>query len=479
MARHEAVRVERDRGDLGLGERDRGGGRGTRHRERSVPVTPAAHSEPFRLPVDPAGRSAPMADCPSCPRRPRPPSRPQRPVEITTHGDTRVDPFYWLRDRDDPAVRRVPRGRERVHRSRARAHRLVPGEAVRRDPRRGCRRPTSRRRCRFGPWDYFARTVEDQQYAIHGRRPAGAAVGCGRDGPARRERARRELAVLRARRLRDRRPRHGVLAYSMDFDGSERFSLRFRDLATGEDLARRGRGRVLRPRLGRRQRDDLLRPARRRGAPAPDLAAPARDRRVARTSSCSRTRTSASASRSPAPRSGRYLLITTESKTTSEAHFLPAATPDAPLRVVQPRVAGVEYFVEHHVDDEHGDRFFVVTNADGARDFKVMVTDVDEPGREHWTEFVPHRPGQRVARRRRVRRARRRLVARRRARAAARPPSRRRSGSRHRAARPGVRGVGGREPRLRHDDDPVRLLVARHAQLGLRLRPRDPRVRRW
>ncbi|HEV3354443.1 MAG TPA: hypothetical protein VG076_16060, partial [Acidimicrobiales bacterium] len=33
-----------------------------------------------------------------------PPEAPRRPTELTAHGDTRVDDWYWLRDRDDPQV---------------------------------------------------------------------------------------------------------------------------------------------------------------------------------------------------------------------------------------------------------------------------------------------------------------------------------------------------------------------------------------
>ncbi len=95
-------------------------------------------------------------------------------------------------------------------------------------------------------------------------------------------------------------------------------------------------------------------------------------------------------------RSGKYLLITSDSKTTSEVHFVPTGAPDTAPLVVEPRTAGLEYSVEHHVDAEHGDRFFLVTNADDAEDFKVMVTDVATPGRADWTDVIEHRAGVRI-----------------------------------------------------------------------------------
>jgi oligopeptidase B len=68
-----------------------------------------------------------------------------------------------------------------------------------------------------------------------------------------------------------------------------------------------------------------------------------------------------------------------------------ADEPGAAPHVVEPRRESVEYDVEHHSSPEHGDRFFVVTNDDGAENFKLMVTPADRPGRDHWREVVPHR----------------------------------------------------------------------------------------
>ena len=47
---------------------------------------------------------------------------------------------------------------------------------------------------------------------------------------------------------------------------------------------------------------------------------------------------------------------------------------------------------EYHLD--HGDdRFFILTNADGAEDFKIVTAPVATPGRRHWSDLVPHVPG--------------------------------------------------------------------------------------
>lgn len=41
--------------------------------------------------------------------------------------------------------------------------------------------------------------------------------------------------------------------------------------------------------------------------------------------------------------------------------------------------------------DHFGDKFYIVTNKDGATNFKLMQTPVSKPGKANWKEVVPHR----------------------------------------------------------------------------------------
>jgi oligopeptidase B len=87
-------------------------------------------------------------------------------------------------------------------------------------------------------------------------------------------------------------------------------------------------------------------------------------------------------------RSRGYIFLTAASHTTSEVRYLPADKPTEPLRLILPREAGHEYYVDHH-----GDRFYIRTNEKGAINFKLVSAPVSSPGREHWTEVIPHRAG--------------------------------------------------------------------------------------
>ena len=84
-------------------------------------------------------------------------------------------------------------------------------------------------------------------------------------------------------------------------------------------------------------------------------------------------------------RSEAYILMSLNSKVTSEVHYLDANHPTSSFQVIHPRAPGMEYQVEHH-----GDYFYIVTN-DDAINFKLMKTPVVSPSKENWQTEISHR----------------------------------------------------------------------------------------
>ncbi|NJR13079.1 MAG: S9 family peptidase [Phyllobacteriaceae bacterium] len=82
------------------------------------------------------------------------------------------------------------------------------------------------------------------------------------------------------------------------------------------------------------------------------------------------------------------MFISVGDHDSSEVRLLDAANPLAAPRLVEPRQPEVQYGLE-----EGGDEFFILTNADGAKDFKIMTAPVASPGKAHWQQIVPHEPG--------------------------------------------------------------------------------------
>ena len=85
-------------------------------------------------------------------------------------------------------------------------------------------------------------------------------------------------------------------------------------------------------------------------------------------------------------KSQRYIIFGSESTLTSEYSILDADDPQGRLRVFQPRIRGVEYGISHYGDD-----FYILTNADGADNFKLMKTSVNATAKKHWEEVIGHR----------------------------------------------------------------------------------------
>ena len=84
--------------------------------------------------------------------------------------------------------------------------------------------------------------------------------------------------------------------------------------------------------------------------------------------------------------SGRHLFLVSAATLTTEVHYLPAAEPERPPQLFLRRETGHEYYV---TDGE--DRFFVLSNAGDARNFRLLEAPLDNTSRDAWIERVPHR----------------------------------------------------------------------------------------
>lgn len=311
---------------------------------------------------------------------PPPPTAESRPLDLTLHGDRRVDEFHWLRDRKDPAVTTYLEQENEYARA-AMAHTVelqatLYQEMVARIQETDLSAPYRRK-----GFFYYSRTEEGGQYRIH----------CRKQGSLDQD----EQILIDENQLAEGKeflrlgvlqpsPDQSLLAWSVDHDGDECYRLKVRRLSDGVDLEERIPDtydsvawandnqtlfyttldaahrpyRVFRHRLGTDPASDQL------VFEEPD------------------ERFFVHVGRS---RSGRFLFILLESRITSEAHYLDADDPAGSFQVLEPRRQGVEYSVGHH-----GERFFVVTNED-ATNFKLMETPVTATGRDNWREVIPHR----------------------------------------------------------------------------------------
>jgi oligopeptidase B len=321
-----------------------------------------------------------------------PPIAKRVPTVRERHGDTVVDEYAWLRDKDDPDTIAYLEAENAW--TKAQLAHTEPLQARLFEEIKGRIQETDlsvpmRRR----GWWYFSRTEEGKQYGISCRTRATDADS--EHAPAAStpeelvldqnvEAGDSEFFSLGAL---DVSPDGRLLAWSSDRAGAELYDLRFRDLESGEDLpdlvpdTYYGSAWALDNRTFFYVKpDDAMRPYQ---LWRHTLGTPAGDDVLVHEETDERFYLGVGTSKDDA-----FVILHLGSKVTDEVWFLDAADPYGDFTVVQPREQDLEYGIEHH-----SGRFFVVTNADGAEDFKLMTVPVATPGRAHWTEVVPHRPG--------------------------------------------------------------------------------------
>jgi len=312
---------------------------------------------------------------------PAPPVAPRRPHEIELHGERLVDDYFWMRDRNDPAVRAYLEA-ENAHADAFLAGTTEFQDALYREMLGRIKQTDFSVPYRDGAFWYYSRTEEGKQYPIH----------CRKRGPL--EANPPEEILLELNLLAQGHPFMALgafevsdsgrfLAYSTDTTGFREYTLVVKDLDTGamvagpielsgsvawaaddrtffhtiEDHAKRTY-RVYRRELG---------------TEGGELVFEETDQRfrigVERT------------------RSRRHVLLQIESHTTSEIHYLPADQARSPWRMLAPRVAERELEADHLGEGEG----WLLRLNDTGPEFRVVRIPEENPDPAGWVELLPHR----------------------------------------------------------------------------------------
>ncbi|BCJ43807.1 oligopeptidase B [Actinoplanes ianthinogenes] len=322
-----------------------------------------------------------------------PPTARQAPSERTHHGDTVIDEYAWLMNKEDPATIAYLEA-ENSWTETATAHLAGLREKLFQEIKGRTQETDLSVPWRKGGHWYYTRTEEGKQYGIHCRVP----VRPGETAPPMGDARPGEEVLLDGNVLAEGKdffalgtfdisPDGNLLAYSTDFDGDERFTLRVKDLRTGEVLddevpdtfygsAWSADGSV----LFYITVDEAWRPHR---VHRHVIGRPAADDVVVYHETDERFWVGVELTRSE-----KFIVIDAQSKITSEVRVIPADAPGSDPVLIAERRQGVEYQIEHH-----GHRFLILHNRD-AEDFALAYTSVDAPG--EWVELIPHRPGTRL-----------------------------------------------------------------------------------
>ncbi len=311
-----------------------------------------------------------------------PPVAERRPHVQTFHGETLSDPYFWLKDPgypkvSDPDILNYVKAENAYFEARMAPHaKLVETlfeELKARVPQEDASVPV-----KDGAFEYWWRFDKGGQYRVWLRRALGGgaeqvllsepALAAGKDYF--------RLAGTAVS------PDGKLLAYAYDDNGSERFTLKVRDLATGADIATVATKSIGVPvwaadsqALAWTEVNDNWRPFRivlhTLGAGGKDgtertlYEEPDSGFRVAVARSQDRSR----------------FVIVAADHVTSEVRLIPTADPAAPPLLVSPRHTGREYEV-----DVRGDTLFIRTNDDHVN-FRIATAPLVHPDR--WTTLIP------------------------------------------------------------------------------------------
>jgi oligopeptidase B len=335
------------------------------------------------------------------PALPTPPVPQRIRYERTFHGDTVIDEYAWLGDKQDPETISY------LEAENAYTEAMTAGQAGLRDAifaeiKARTQETDLTVPSRKGGWWYYTRTVAGLQYPVFCRRavrPADAGPPISEDGsPLEGEEVLLDGNVLAAGAEFFSIGSYSIsadgrsLAYSTDFSGSERFTMRIKDLVTGEIAADEIPDTFYGSAWSRDGSalfyvtvDEAWRPYR---VWRHMVGTPAAQDVIVYEEADEKFWVGVGLTRSE-----RYLLIATASKLTSEAWLLDAARPEGEFRVVAPRRPGVEYSVEHQVRADGTDRLLILHN-DHAENFELAQAPVGEPAR--WTPLIAHRADTRL-----------------------------------------------------------------------------------
>ena len=323
----------------------------------------------------------------------KPPVAPKRPAPFARHGITVVDDYAWLKDARwqevlrDPAVL-DPDIRAYLEAENAYTEELLGPTATLQktlvaEMRGRIKEDDSGVPMPDGPYAYTWKYQQGGQHEHVGRLPRGGGdFHTILDGDALAKQS--EYFKFGGTR---HSPNHKLIAWSADLRGSEYFTIKVRDWATGQDLpdeVARASGGVV---WGSDssfffyvEKDDNHRPLKvfrhRLGTPQSDDALVYEEKDSGWFTSISESS------------SGRFCVISGGDHDTSEQRLLDLSDPNAMPRLVAPREKGVRYSV-----DDRGDELFILTNEGGAIDFRIATAPLATPDRPHWCELIPHRPG--------------------------------------------------------------------------------------
>ena len=301
--------------------------------------------------------------------------------ELEKHGDRRNDPYYWLNERENEEVTAYLNA-ENAWREQSMAHKEDLQEKLFAEIKGRIKQDDRSVPYFKNSYWYYIRFETGKEHPIYCRKEGSLDAEEEIILDANLEAAQHSFYQIGGMSVS---PDNRWLAYSEDTLSRRQYNIRFKNLVTGEmlpDLLPNTTGGMAwandNQTVFYTLRDETLRPAK---VMKHRLEQPGtQDELIYTEDDLSFT---CQAYRS---KSGQFIMIACGSSVSNEYHYLNADNPDGEFSVIEPRKRDLEYSVAHY-----GDHWYIHTNADGARNFKLMKAPLSNPGKGHWRELIAHR----------------------------------------------------------------------------------------
>ena len=294
------------------------------------------------------------------------------------HGETVVDDYFWLRDKNNPEVIKYLKA-EDAYADAMTASTKGFRDALYKEMLGRIKETDVNVPYKNGDYYYYTRTVEGKQYPIYARKK-GSVNGAEEITLELNEmaKAHKFLSVGAYQVSND----GNLLAFTTDTTGFRQYDLFVKDLRSGKVSAKLNE-RITsvswatdNKTLFYTQEDDVTKRSNKffrhkLGSSSPELLYEEKDELYRIFSGRTRSK--------------GYVVLVSASSTTSEDRYIAADQPDGQLKLIAPRKEGHEYYIDHL-----GDRFYIRTN-DKGKNFRLVTVPVADPGQSNWTEIVPHR----------------------------------------------------------------------------------------
>ena len=312
---------------------------------------------------------------------PNPPKAAIRPHAMTLHGHTRIDNYYWLNERENPEVLAYLEA-ENQYADACLKHTEPLQEQLFKEITGRIKQDDNSVPIKIRDYYHYTRFEEGKEYPIYCRKKHSLEA--------------EEEVILDGNVLAEGHAFFDIgevslseddrlLAFSVDIVSRRIYTVYVKDLTTGELVGEPimgTSGNVVwasdNQTLFYGVKDETLRPCKimrhRLGTNPKDDVTVFEETDETFVTYISKTK------------SRKYLIINSESTLSSECRVLESDHPQGEFRVFQERQPDMLYGIDHY-----GEHFYIQTNADGAKNYKIMRTPVGLTEKQNWEEIVAPR----------------------------------------------------------------------------------------